>query len=175
MATTTQTQTSSVPLPTSQSPPQLTILTRMASIPLISSSLDTLDSTLSQNAYTRSSYSTAKGLSTSAFRYTEPIQARLAPLIFRADGLANKAVDVVESRCPYPFKAKPEEVATYVRERRQSAVSVANKALDENVKGHAFHVAQGLDQVRIYLHTRTNYILIFSFRSGARPSSTTLR
>jgi len=64
----------------------------------------------------------------------------------RADGYANKAVDVVESRYPYPFKVKPDEVATYVREKQQSAVSVANKTIDEKVKSPAINVAQGIDQ-----------------------------
>jgi hypothetical protein len=67
-------------------------------------------------------------------------------LIVRADDYANKAVDVVESRYPYPFKVKPDDVANYVRETRQSAVSVANKTLDEKVKSPAINVAQGIDQ-----------------------------
>jgi hypothetical protein len=161
MSTTTQTQTSSVPLPSpSPTAPELTIITRFASIPMISSSLESLNGALSSNAYTRSPYCTAKDLSTSAYKYTEPLQIRLAPLIIRADGYANKAVDVVESRYPYPFKAKPEEVASYVRdrrrsaseyvrERRASAVTVANKTIDEKVKSPAFNVAQGIDQVCI--------------------------
>ena len=76
-----------------------------------------------------------------------------------ADDMANKAVDVVESRYPYPFTAKPEEVAQlvrerkesaskYVRERQQSVVTVANKNFDEKVKSPVVHVAQGIDQVR---------------------------
>jgi hypothetical protein len=87
--------------------------------------------------YTRSPYSTAKGLSTTAYKYAEPLQVRLAPLIIQADGYANKAVDVVQSRYPYPFTAKPEEVAM-----------LASKTIDEKVKTPAYNVAQGIDQVR---------------------------
>ncbi|KAL0959756.1 hypothetical protein HGRIS_011446 [Hohenbuehelia grisea] len=148
----TETQTSTIPMPTNGSAkpaPELTFLNRMASIPLISSSLQTIDDTLASNTYTKASYSTAKDISVSAYKYAEPIQVRLqvtlAPLFVRADGYANKAADIVESRYPYPFKASPEEVVTYVRERRDSAVSVANKTLDERVKSPAYNVAQGID------------------------------
>lgn len=127
-----------------QAPP-FTFLTRVASIPLISSSLGAVDQTLSSSPYTRSLYPMAKGLSSTAYKYTEPLQIRLAPLINRANGYANKAVDVVESRYPYPFKAKPEEVQDYVRERRQSAAESINKSIDENVKNPALQVAAGID------------------------------
>ncbi|TFK44975.1 hypothetical protein BDQ12DRAFT_642067 [Crucibulum laeve] len=150
---TTATETHSEPTPGIQTPPEITVLTRVASIPMISSGLETLNNTLSANAYTRSPYSTAKGLSTTAYKYTEPLQVRLAPLIVRADDYANKAVDVVESRYPYPFKAKPEDVVDYVRERRESAshyvhecVNEANKAIDEKVKSPARNVVHDIDQ-----------------------------
>ncbi|RDB27997.1 hypothetical protein Hypma_002095, partial [Hypsizygus marmoreus] len=138
MSTTTETKASA--------PPEFTILTRVASIPMISSSLETIDGALSKNAYLSSPYFTAKGISTTAYKYTEPLQIRLAPLIIQADEIANKAVDAVESRYPYPFKAKPEEVATLVRERRQSATDYATTTIDKRVKTPAYNVAQGIDQ-----------------------------
>lgn len=138
-----------------QTPPEFTILTRVASIPMIHSGLETLNGTLSSNVYTRSTYNSAKELSTNAYKLTEPLQVRLAPLIVRADGFANKAVDAVESRYPYPFKAKPEDVAAFVQEGRQSAseyvqvrLDEANKTLDEKVRNPALNVAHELDQVR---------------------------
>jgi hypothetical protein len=155
MTTTTQTQTSSIPLPSPPpTAPELTVLNRVVSIPIISSSLESIHCALSSNAYTRSSYSTAKGISNSAYKYTEPLQIRFAPLIVYADDYANKAVDVVESKYPYPFKAKTEEVADYVRDRRRSASEyirerreTANKTIDDKVKNPAFTAAQGIDQV----------------------------
>lgn len=145
-----KTKKSSVPLPPSSkenSPPEITVLTRVASIPLISSSLETINGALLNNSYTRTSYSTAKGLSNSAYKLSEPLQIRLAPFIIHANGYANKAVDVVESRYPYPFKAKPEEVASLVRERKQSATDYANKTLDDKVLTPAYTAAQEIDQV----------------------------
>ncbi|KAK0203497.1 hypothetical protein DFS33DRAFT_1260962 [Desarmillaria ectypa] len=129
-------------MPSSTTTPEFTAFSRVISIPLIQSSLEAVSQTLATNAYTKSPYSTAKGLSTSAYKYTEPIQVRLAPYIASVDGYANKAVDVVESRYPYAFTAKPGEVAELVRERRASA----SKAIDEKVRQPAFHVAQGIDQ-----------------------------
>ncbi|KAJ6527261.1 hypothetical protein DFH09DRAFT_1045788 [Mycena vulgaris] len=148
--------TSTVPMPSSSSKssaPELTILTRVASIPIIAYSIQQLSSTLSTNPYTSSPYSTAKGLSASAYKYAAPLQVRLAPLIKSTDEYANKAVDVVQSKYPYPFEAKPEDVATYVRERRQSVEDYvskgrlnANKTIDERVKAPAITAAYGIDQ-----------------------------
>jgi hypothetical protein len=107
---------------------------------MISSGLDTINDALTTNAYTRFPYIHAKALSNTAFRLTEPIQTVLAPIIVRVDGIANKAVDVVESRYPYPFKAKPEEVTAF-----------ANKAIDEKVRTPAFDVAQRIDRVSLFV------------------------
>jgi len=101
---------------------------------MISSGLDTINDALTTNAYTRFPYIHAKALSNTAFKLAGPIQTVLAPIIVRVDGIANKAVDVVESRYPYPFKAKPEEVTAF-----------ANKAIDEKVKTPALNVAEGID------------------------------
>ncbi|KAK7463005.1 hypothetical protein VKT23_007587 [Stygiomarasmius scandens] len=151
----TATQTSTVPMPSkdSSSPPEITIINRFTSIPLIASSLGTINETLSNNAYTRTPYSTAKGLSSSAYKLTEPVQVQLAPILLRADGYANKAVDVVESRYPSAFTATPDDVLSYVRETQKSYSDYvrerrasASKAIDERVRTPALHVAEGIDQ-----------------------------
>lgn len=140
MSTETHTSTHEVP--------EFTILRRVASIPLVCSGLETINGALSSNVLTKQPYHTAKGLSTTAYKYAEPLQIRFAPLIERADGIANKAVDIVESRCPYPFNAKPEDVASLVREGGQNAINVANKAIDEKITLPAKHMAEGIDQAR---------------------------
>lgn len=137
MATETQTQPKL---------PEFTALSRVASIPLVASSLDQIHSTLSSNVFTRSPYHAAQAISHTAYNYSQHLQVCLAPLIVRADGYANKGLDIVESKYPYPFKAKPEEVVSYVRERRQNVMSTANKRFDENVKTPALGVAEGIDK-----------------------------
>jgi len=125
--------------PTSQVP-EITVLNRVASIPLVASSLGQIDSILEKNVLTRSPYHAAQAITHTAYNYSQPIQIRLAPLIVRADGIVNKGLDAVQSRFPYPFEAKPEEVANYVREK-------ANKTFDKTVKSPACGVAEGIDKV----------------------------
>ncbi|KAI0641365.1 lipid droplet-associated perilipin protein [Trametes meyenii] len=126
--------------------PELTILTRVSSIPLVADSLSTIHSTLSNNPYTRSPYATAQGISKSALSYTEPIQKRLAPILTKADGLANKGLDAVESRYPYPFQTPTEEIIKDLKGHSDHAKDVANKTLDEKVRTPAYQVVQGIDQ-----------------------------
>ncbi|KAF9269560.1 lipid droplet-associated perilipin protein [Marasmius fiardii PR-910] len=131
---------------TSSKAPKLTALNRVFSIPLVASSIEKVDGTLTSNPYTRSSYSTAKGFSDAAFRFSEPLQVQLAPLFSRADLYANKAVDFVEARYPFPMKATPDEVYGWVRETQQSCTTYASRTIDERVKNPAIHVAQGIDK-----------------------------
>ncbi|KAG2056010.1 hypothetical protein BDR06DRAFT_953426 [Suillus hirtellus] len=118
--------------------PEITVLNRVVSIPLIASSLEQINFILEKNTLTRSPYHAAQAITNSAYNYSQPIQIRLAPLLVRADGIANKGLDAVESRYPYPFQAKPEEMASYVRE-------TAGKTF-ENVKTPAVGVAEGIDK-----------------------------
>lgn len=130
-----------------QAAPDLTIISRVASIPLVASSLDTIHSTLSSNAYTRSPYAYAEEFSKTALSYAEPLQKRFAPLLVRADGFANKGLDVVESRYPYPFKTPTDEIMKDIKGHGDHAYDVANKTIDEKVKSPARNVAQGIDKV----------------------------
>lgn len=139
MSTETETQQPSAP--------EITIIQRVTSIPIIADSIGVVDSTLSSNAYTQTSYAYAKGLSQTALSYAAPLQKTLSPLLACADGYANKGLDVVESRYPYPFKTPTEDIVKDLRGRSDAAKEVANKTLDERVKNPAYNVAQGIDQV----------------------------
>ncbi|KAJ8585875.1 hypothetical protein M405DRAFT_935750 [Rhizopogon salebrosus TDB-379] len=126
--------------------PKITVLNRVASIPLVASSIDQINSILEKSFLTRSPYHAAQAITHTAYNFSQPIQIRLAPLIVRADDFANQGLDVVESRFPYPFKAKPEEVSNYVREKGQNIVSSANKTFDKTVKSPARGAAEGIDK-----------------------------
>jgi len=108
--------------------------------------LDQIHSTLLSHVLTRTPYHAAQALTQTAYNFSQPLQIRLAPLIVSADDYANKGLDVIEQKYPYPFKIKPEEVASYVRERRDSVVSSANQQFDKNVKTPAVGVAEGIDK-----------------------------
>ncbi len=139
MATETQ------PAPSS---PELTVLNRVVSIPLVNDSLSAVHASLISNPLTRSPYNTAQALSSTALRYSEPFAVKLAPIIVRADGYANKGLDVVESRYPYPFTVQSEDIIKALKERSDYARAAANKTLDERVRTPAYSAAQGIDQVR---------------------------
>ena len=151
------------------SSPQLTVLTRVASIPLISDSLAALHTTLLSNAYTAYPYSAAQSIQTRIQPYLQnsvnAVSPVIAPVITRADSVANKAVDAVESRYPDAFKAHPKEVYEGVygevqkemeklRKTREHAYGVAKDtigSLEEKVKSPAIGIAKGVDQVRVPL------------------------
>jgi len=128
--------------------PELTVLNRVASIPLVNDTFSAVHTSLISNPLTRSPYTTAQALSLSALRVSEPIAAKLAPIIVRADGFANKSLDVVESRYPYPFTVQSEEIIKALKERSDYARGVANKTIDERVRTPAYSAVQGIDQVR---------------------------
>jgi hypothetical protein len=143
--------------------PELKIFNRVASIPLVNDTFSAVHSSLISNPYTRSPYTTAQALSLSALRVSEPIAAKLAPIIIRADGFAIKGLDAVESRYPYPFTVQSEDLLKTLKESSDYARDVANKTIDERVRSPAYSAAQGIDQVRTPLfHSslRNNDLLI---------------
>ena len=127
--------------------PELTIFSRVGSIPLVADSLNTINATLMSNTYTRSPYETATGLSKRALSYTEPLQKCFAPILVRADGLANKGLDAVESRLPYAFHTPTEDILKDLKANSDHAKDVATKTIDERVRTPAYNIAQGIDQV----------------------------
>ena len=141
-----------------QSPPAapVTIFNRVASIHLVNETFSAVHSSLISNPFTRSPYSTAQAISLSALRASEPIAAKLAPIIVRADGFANKGLDVVESRYPYPFTVQSGDFLKDLKERSEYARDVANKTIDQRVRTPAYSAAQGIDQVRTPLSPMTS-------------------
>jgi hypothetical protein len=135
-----------------QATPEVTIINRIGSIPLVSSSLTAVHDTLSSNRLTATPYATATAVSAYALgtanKYSGPIQSAIAPLVVRADGLANAAVDVVEARYPYPFQAKPDEVYNDLS-------GAANKTIDDRVYAPATRVVAGVDKVLVLPSSHT--------------------
>ena len=174
----TEISTSSTPdsPTTSQQPPPLTIFSRVASIPLVSASLTTIHTTLVNNHYTNVPYVTAQNLSKSVYHISEPIQVRLAPVLIRADGLANKSLDAFQSYYPTPFTITSEQLRKEVRERREHAYNTANKTLDDRVRTPAYSAAQAIDQVRSKFRSvrrffpRLNFRFTHSRRNSHRSS-----
>ena len=91
--------------------PEYKTLGKVLSIPLVNESLVYAYSVISANPYTAYVYNTSLGLGTTAFEYSKPVQARLAPIIDKADGIALRGLDAVESRFPYPFNTTADDVS----------------------------------------------------------------
>ena len=144
---------STVPSPPSspQQTPSLTIFSRVYSIPLVNESLTTIHTVLANNQYTNAPYVTAQSLGKSIYHISEPIQVRLAPVLIRADGLAIKSLDVVQSYYPTPFTITPEQLKEEVSQRRDHAYNTANKVLDDRVRNPVYSAAQAIDQVRLWI------------------------
>ncbi|KAG9104153.1 hypothetical protein FRC06_005045 [Ceratobasidium sp. 370] len=126
-------------------PPQLTSINRVGKIPLVNDTLVSLDTLLSQNAYSKGLYSAAQAYSERAYNLSAPVQTRLAPVIGRADGYANKGLDALESRWPYPFQASTEEVVGTLKQGPDAAYGIyaayanaASKAYEDKVKAPAY-------------------------------------
>ncbi|KAF8261457.1 hypothetical protein EI94DRAFT_1745984 [Lactarius quietus] len=126
--------------------PELTALTHIASIPLVNDFSSAVHTSLISNHLTRSPYTTAQAISSTALRYSEPIASKLAPIIVRADGYANKGLNAVESCYPYPFTVQSEDILNVLKERSEYAHGIANKTLDEHVHTPAYSATQGIDQ-----------------------------
>ncbi|KAG8705166.1 hypothetical protein FRC09_003121 [Ceratobasidium sp. 395] len=133
-------------------PPQVTSINRVGKIPLVNDTLASLNAILSQNAYSKGLYSTAQAYSERAYSLSAPVQVRLAPVIGRADGYANKGLDVLESRWPYPFQVSTEEVVGTLKQGPDVAYGVyaayanaASKAYENRVKAPAYGLAVRAD------------------------------
>jgi hypothetical protein len=137
--------------------PELTIFTRVVTIPVVHDSIGYLDQTLSSNSYLRMPYATAQAISFTAFEMSKPITSFFAPILTRADGLANQAVDVVENRYPYPFKTPAQDMANDLKAQADHAKNVTQKTIDERVVNPVHTVVNGVDAVRalrLLLHCR---------------------
>jgi len=142
------------PMATDTQPsPSLTFPSRVLGIPLVSHSLDTIHSTLSTSPYTKGVYQTGSGLAQSAYdtatrvTVSSTVYPRLQPVITAADGYANKGLDTIQSKFPYPFEAAPEKVYSDLKKAPEDAKTVAYKTIDERITTPAYGFAKGVDSV----------------------------
>ncbi|KZV85028.1 hypothetical protein EXIGLDRAFT_753518 [Exidia glandulosa HHB12029] len=115
--------------------PQLRSVARVQSIPLVNDTLTSLNSILLQNALTAWPYATAQSISSQTYNIAVP---RLQPVLGPIDGLANKGLDFVEQRYPYPFQTPTEDIYNDIQKSRASVYEAA----DGRIKA----LAAGADQ-----------------------------
>jgi hypothetical protein len=161
---------------TQASPPPITFYKQVLDIPLVSSGLDTIHSTLSTSPYTKGVYSTGTSLAQSAYdtasRVTtsSSLYPKVLPLITTADGYANAGINAVHSKFPYPFESSPDKVYHDLKQAPEDARNVAYKAIDERIKTPAYGLARGVDTRLTPLVDLLESILI---KLHARPEHST--
>ncbi|KAF8604985.1 hypothetical protein BDV93DRAFT_470800 [Ceratobasidium sp. AG-I] len=167
-----ETQTSTPALPTS--------IDRVGKIPLVNETLVSLNSILSQNAYSKGLYSTAQAYGERAYNLSQPVQVRLAPVIGRADGYANKGLDALESRWPYPFQASTEEVVGTLKQGPDVAYGLAaayadaaNKVYESKVKAPAYGLVVRADSTLTPIVDRFE-VVVNKLHKDATPPSPSL-
>jgi hypothetical protein len=172
----TRTRRSRMATDTQASPAPITFHKQVLGIPLVSSSLDTIHSTLSTSPYTKGVYSAGTSLAQSAYdtasRVTtsSSLYPRVLPVITTADGYANAGLDAIRSKFPYPFEASPDQVYTDLKKAPEDARNVAYKTIDERIKTPAYGLAMGVDTRLTPLVDLLESILV---RLHARPESST--
>jgi len=133
------TESAPVPAP-STSAAELKSLQRVQSIPLVNDTLATLHSILAQNAYTAWPYAQATSISTSAYSIA-------APRLQGIDGLANRGLDYVEGKYPYPFQTQTKDIYEDIQKGRAQIYESATKTYDARVRAPVAGLAHGADQV----------------------------
>jgi len=114
--------------------PTLKSVQRITSIPLVADGINYAYSLTQSTALTAKLFATGNGVINTVWSGVEPVVGYGRPLIETADGLANKTLDVVESRFPYPFKTPTGEVyADYVKKPTDKAYSVSKNVYDTRV------------------------------------------
>lgn len=175
--------------PSSCSSAQITFPSRLLAIPLVSSTLDTVHSTLSTSPYTQRAYTTGSSLAHSAYTTASgyatnsALYPRILPAIAAADGYANKGFDAVHAKFPYPFENSPETMYNDLKKAPEDAKNVAYKTIDERIKTPAYGLARGVDTVRgilryawllPHLHAHNSASLLSSTFSSRSLSACTL-
>ncbi|KAG8850652.1 hypothetical protein FRB91_008875 [Serendipita sp. 411] len=134
---------------TQTAPSPITFPSRVLSIPLVSSGLETIHTTLSTSPYTKTAYQTSTSIAATAYgtasRVTAPVYPRVLPVITAADGYANKGLDTLQSRFPYPFESSPETVYNDLKKAPEDAKNVAYKTIDERITTPAYGLAKNVD------------------------------
>jgi len=139
---------------TDTQPPQaISFPSRVLAIPLVSQSIDTIHGTLSNSPYTKGVYQTGSGFAQAAYdtatrvTVSSPVYPRLQPVITAADGYANKGLDTIQSRFPYPFETSADKVYNDLKKAPEDARNVAYKTIDERITTPAYGIAKGVDSV----------------------------
>lgn len=107
-----------------------TFVKRVASIPVVADALEAVQSTMKGNAYSAAVYEKAEGAAIYLYEQSKPLQERLAGPIGQVDAVANKGLDFVQSKAPYVFEAKTEDLISKARQPADQAYAYGKTYTD---------------------------------------------
>jgi len=98
-----------------------TSVRRVASIPVVADTLEAVQSTIQSNPYLSAVYEKAGGAAFYLYEQTKPLQQKLSGPIHQVDAVANKGLDFVQSKAPFVFEIKTEELISRARQPADQA------------------------------------------------------
>ncbi|GAA98449.1 hypothetical protein E5Q_05135 [Mixia osmundae IAM 14324] len=116
-----------------------TFINRVASIPVVSDTINKAQEIVNSNSYSAAAYKQADKVAQTLYRATEPVQKALGPQIGVVDTYANKGLDFIEARVPTAFAPTSEVIAT-ARKPADDAAQFAKR----NLGGVADQVSEQL-------------------------------
>merc|ERR1712029_1107645 len=103
---------------------------RVASIPVVADTLEVIQSTVLSNAYLSNIYGIAEGIATYLYQHSKPLQHKISGPIHHVDAVANKGLDFVQSKAPYVFEIKTEDLISRARQPADQALAVGKTYKD---------------------------------------------
>ncbi|KAH9823333.1 hypothetical protein DFH28DRAFT_922224 [Melampsora americana] len=98
-----------------------TFVKRVVSIPVVADAIEAVQSTMKGNVYSAAVYEKAEGAAIYLYEQSKPLQEKLAGPIGQVDAVANKGLDFVQSKAPYVFEVKTEELISKARQPADQA------------------------------------------------------
>ncbi|KAJ9116621.1 hypothetical protein QFC20_000554 [Naganishia adeliensis] len=113
--------------------PDISIVQRVGNIPIVADGIGTFESVVNSTQFTSSMYATAGAIAAKSLDVASPIIATAAPLISKADGLANQGLDMVEARFPSAFKVNTHDILESAKQPANQGMAVAKGVYDGQI------------------------------------------
>jgi uncharacterized protein YjbJ (UPF0337 family)/ElaB/YqjD/DUF883 family membrane-anchored ribosome-binding protein len=135
-----------------------TFYERVTAIPVVSDTITTVHSTIQSNSYSAAAYAKGEQVATSLYKTAEPAIQKISPQIQQVDSLANKGLDIIQSRVPGLFEVKTEDIYATARKPADQAYDVAKTyagaaqarlaPITEQFQTQLQHVQQSLNELQ---------------------------
>lgn len=96
---------------------------RVAAIPVIADTVEAVHSVIQAHPYLTAVYDKAEEAAAYIYEQSKPIQQKLAGPIGQVDAVANKGLDFVQSRAPFVFEVKTEDIISRARQPADQALA----------------------------------------------------